>query len=242
MFDKKILFFVCIVGLLSACSVDEGKGGLASIQGVVMTQNINSLFEKSGNPYPTADENVFISYGNSELADDKTPTNGNGVFKFSYLTKGDYTLFVYSDDTVSNVKAPQLCFTQSVSLDKKKTEASLDTFIIYKHVDFDKGNSIAQGNVQEIINNGSVVLDTINGVDIDVYLQFQNSDEILDKYTTDVNGNFVISRLIPGSYRLFCITETRFPAEADTAVVRSFIIPNNNTTLSFETMYVNDYK
>lgn len=238
---NRIVCFVCLIALMNACTPEEGKGGLASIQGVVMTQNINSLFEKSGNAFPAADEDVFISYGNSGLADDKSATNSNGVFKFPYLTKGDYTIFVYSNDTASNVKVPQLCFTQSVSLNNKKTEASLDTFIIYKHVDFDKGNGSVQGNVQEIIHSGSIVLDTINGVDLRIYLQFQNSDVVLDKYTTDANGNFVISRLIPGKYKLYCLTETRFNSEPDTAVVRSFTIPNNNTNISVEKMYVNNY-
>lgn len=242
MCGKKILYFVCIIGLLSSCSVEEGKGGLASIQGVVMTQNINSLFEKSGNPFPAADEDVFISYGNSGLADDKAGTSANGNYKFANLTAGDYILSVYSDDTASNVKDPKLCFTQSISLDDKKTEASVDTFFIYKHVDFDEGNGSVQGNVQEIINTGSVVLDTINGVDLDIYIQFQNSDIILDKYNTDANGNFVISRLIPGKYKLYCLTETRFDSEPDTAVVRSFTIQNNNTNISVEKMYVNNYK
>ena len=242
MCGKKILYFVCIIGLLSSCSVEEGKGGLASIQGVVMTQNINSLFEKSGNPYPAADENVFISYGNSGIADDKTPTNGSGVFKFPYLAKGDYTLFVYSDDTASNIKNPKLCFMQSISLDKKKIEATLDTLLIYKHVDFDEGNGIVQGNVQEMDKNGTVAQDTINCVDADVYLQFQNSDEIIQRYRTDAKGNYVISHLIPGKYKLYCLTETLFAWESDTAVVRSFTILNNNTNISLDTIFVNNYK
>ena len=239
---NRIVCFVCLIALLSACTPEEGKGGLASIQGVIMTQNINSLFEKSGEAFPATDEDVFISYGNSGIADDKTSTGSNGKFMFANLTKGDYTLSVYSDDTTSNVKNPKVCFTRAISLDNKKTEASVDTFVIYKHVDFDEGNGSVRGNVQEVYNSGSIVLDTINNVDADVYLQFQNGDEIIERYRTDANGNFVISRLIPGKYKLYCLTETRFDSESDTAVVRSFTILNNNAKVSLDTMFVDNYK
>ena len=161
---------------------------------------------------------------------------------FANLTKGDYTLSVYSDDTTSNAKNPKVCFTRAISLDNKKTEASVDTFVIYKHVDFDEGNGSVRGNVQEVYNSGSIVLDTINNVDADVYLQFQNGDEIIERYRTDANGNFVISRLIPGKYKLYCLTETRFDSESDTAVVRSFTILNNNAKVSLDTMFVDNYK
>ncbi len=188
---NRIVCFVCLIALLSACTPEEGKGGLASIQGVIMTQNINSLFEKSGEAFPATDEDVFISYGNSGIADDKTSTGSNGKFMFANLTKGDYTLSVYSDDTTSNAKNPKVCFTRAISLDNKKTEASVDTFVIYKHVDFDEGNGSVRGNVQEVYNSGSIVLDTINNVDADVYLQFQNGDEIIDMFPPIIEGNNV---------------------------------------------------
>ena len=83
----KISLFVFALGLLLSCTPDEGKGGLASIEGVVMVQNRNSLQENSGAPYPATDCDVYISYGNSGLADDKTRTSHNGIYQFSNLTK-----------------------------------------------------------------------------------------------------------------------------------------------------------
>ena len=237
----KILLCASVLTLFYSCAPEEGKGGLASIQGVVMTQNINTLGEKSGAVYPAADEDVYISYGNSGLADDKEATSFDGSYKFSNLTKGDYTVFVYSDDTASNAKYPKLVCSQKLSLEGKKDEAKADMLTIYKHVDYDDGNGIVSGYVKEIVQDGNLELATINGVDIDVYLQYQNSEEILDRYRTDANGKFVISHLIPGNYRLYALTETLFKHESDTAVIRDFQIKDNFSQEFVDTIFIRNY-
>lgn len=233
MYIKRILVFALAVSLFSACATEEGKGGLASIEGVVMVQNINALFEKSGEVYPASDEDVYISYGNSNLVDDKTKTSFNGAFKFSNLTKGDYTIFVYSDDTISNAKYPKLQFSQSISLSEKKDEAKADNFVIYRHVDFDDGNGTVSGSVKEYFCTtlGSLIdsSDAYAAQDIDVYLQYQGSDEILEKARTDSKGNFIINKLIPAKYKLYVFSESsKFTYIADSACYRYFEITDNN--------------
>lgn len=241
MYLKRILFFASAFSVLTACGPQEGKGGLASIEGTVMVQDLNTLHEKSGELYPATDEEVFISYGNSELADDKAKTSFNGKYKFSNITKGDYTLFVYSDDTTSNAKNATLTFKQNVSLDSKKDAATLETFIIYNHVDYDDGNGIVSGNVQEIQCKGGIEQDTLNATNADVFLQFQNGSEILERVRTDANGDFIIPNLIPGKYRLYCLTETRFDWQSDTAVVRNFEIESNSSKIVVKTIYTRNY-
>ena len=239
---KRIFGCVLVAVSLFACSPNEGKGGLASIEGKVMIQNINALFEKSGNPYEAMDEDVYISYGNSELADDKARTSYNGVFKFNNLTKGEYTVYVYSDDTISKVKDPKITFSQKVSLEGKKDGAKLDDFIIYKHVDYDDGNGVVKGNVQlhyYVVSDEKGVLGAQDEV---VFLQFENSDEILDRYRTDALGNFEIGNLIPGKYKIFVYSDSRFPAEPDSACVSHFEITNNSSVVTLDTFNIKLYK
>lgn len=238
---KKILLLVSVISICVACAPDEGKGGLASIEGVVMTQNINSLQEKSGEMYPATDADVYISYGESGLADDKGRTGFNGKYKFSNLTKGDYTIFVYSDDTLSNTKYPKITFSQKISLDKKKTEAVADTMIVYKHVDYDGGGGSVKGNVTETYYIGSKAQYTIPAPDATVYLQFANEDEILDRYRTDGKGDFVIGNLIPGKYRLFVLSENQLPADGDSACYRSFEIVSNTSSVVLDTIKTKNY-
>ena len=239
---KRIFGCVLVAVSLFACSPNEGKGGLASIEGKVMVQNINSLFEKSGNPYEAMDEDVYISYGNSELADDKARTSYNGVFKFNNLTKGEYTVYVYSDDTISNVKDPKITFSQKVSLEGKKDGAIIDDFIIYKHVDYDDGNGVVKGNVKLHYYVASTEQGTYGAQDEVVFLQFENDEEILDRFRTDALGNFQIGNLIPGKYKLFVYSDSRFPATADSAVVRHFEITDNSSVVTLDTFNIKLYK
>lgn len=243
----KISLFVFALGLLLSCTPDEGKGGLASIEGVVMVQNRNSLQENSGSPYPATDCDVYISYGNSGLADDKTRTSHNGIYQFSNLTKGDYTVFVYSDDTLSNAKYPRLTFCQSVSLDSKKDEAKADKFTIYRHMDYDDGNGVAIGNVKEYIcatvGTLTSIEDSIPSQETSVYLQFENSDEILERYRTDANGTFTISKLIPGKYRVYALSEeSKIPADPQTASYKHFEITDNSSTVVIPEITIKNFK
>lgn len=240
---KDVLIFASIAGLLSACAPEEGKGGLASIEGKVMIQNLNSINEKSGDLYPAIDEDVFISYGNSNFADDKDATSFNGSFKFENLTKGDYTLFVYSDDTLSAAKNAKLTFKQAISLDSKKDEAKAEDFIIYKHMDYDDGNASVYGNVKEYICiSATLISDSIPAQDYDVYLQYQNNDEIIDKYRTDANGNFVINNLIPGKYRVYVLSETsKLPADPDSAAYQYFEIKDNFSKITLPEIGVKNF-
>ena len=207
-----------------------------------MIQNINALFEKSGSPYVAVDEDVYISYGSTDYVDDKESTSSAGVYKFSNLTKGEYTVYVYSDDTISNVKNPKITFSQKVSLEGKKDEAQLNDFVIYKHVDYDDGNGVVKGNVQLhyfVVSDEKGVLGAQDEV---VFLQFENSDEILDRYRTDALGNFKIGNLIPGKYKLFVYSDNRFPAEPDSACVSHFEITDNSSVVTLDTFNIKIYK
>lgn len=46
-------------------------------------------------------EDVYITYGNQEIYGDKTSTGGDGEFKFTNLVKGDYSIYVMSQDTLN---------------------------------------------------------------------------------------------------------------------------------------------
>lgn len=243
----KISVFVLALGLLVSCRPDEGKGGLASIEGTVMVQNLNTIQEKSGTPYPATDGDVYISYGKSGLADDKARTSFDGTYKFSNLTKGDYTVFVYSDDTTSNAKYPKLTFSQNISLSGKKDEAKAEQFTVYKHMDYDDGNGVATGYVKEYIcstvGTQTVVQDSIPSQETSVYLQYENSDIILERYRTDANGNFTISKLIPGKYRVFALSEeSKLPADPNTASYAHFEITDNQSKVVIPEISIKNFK
>jgi len=96
----KAIFFIFLCSILIvSCSKIEGKGGTATIKGVVMKQKYNSLGNPiSGGKYASADQDVFLIYGEEDqFYDDDIKTSYDGSFVFKYLQKGKYTLFVYED-------------------------------------------------------------------------------------------------------------------------------------------------
>jgi len=126
---KKVLLFLIPIAFI-ACSKDPGVGGSSSINGTVMVVDI-----VVGNPVDTTyaeGEDVFLLYGSDTLKpyDDSFETSWNGTYKFDYLRKGTYTVFVYSDDYPnSNENTPVF---STIEIDKNGTEYTLDDIVIFK--------------------------------------------------------------------------------------------------------------
>ena len=71
-----------------------------------------------------ADYDVFIVYGDELGYSDKTETDYNGDFKFSFLREGDYTVYAYSkvvsSEAINNQAPDEEAITQLVSLGKNE--------------------------------------------------------------------------------------------------------------------------
>jgi len=83
--------------LFVACKKDAGEGGKAELQGVVLEQRYNSSGNPSGDPYPLADQRVYIIYGDGNYHDDDTRTGPNGEYRFPWLRKGTYKVYTISE-------------------------------------------------------------------------------------------------------------------------------------------------
>lgn len=96
---KKYLFtaMMCLLFAAVACKKVEGQGGTSSISGRVYIEEYDA-FGEIVQEYYAADERVFIIYGEEDnVYDDDFRTSFDGSFKFDFLTKGGYTIFVYED-------------------------------------------------------------------------------------------------------------------------------------------------
>ncbi|MEJ6681455.1 MAG: hypothetical protein QNL21_05120 [Flavobacteriales bacterium] len=118
---KKLVAMLLILSLMG-CDKSEGEGGNSSISGNVTIQQWNNTFTVMSYEAEAADYDVFIVYGDELGYSDKTETDYNGDFKFSFLREGDYTVYVYSkvDSAAAiNGQAPdEEAVTQLVSLGK----------------------------------------------------------------------------------------------------------------------------
>lgn len=77
---------------------------------------------------PMIDERVYIVYGEEEYYSDETRTGPDGEFQFAGLTRGDYTIYVVSKDTITGGNEK---IEAKVSITDKKSEIDAGTIKIY---------------------------------------------------------------------------------------------------------------
>ncbi|MCL2328565.1 MAG: hypothetical protein FWC39_08650 [Bacteroidetes bacterium] len=234
--------FLLISLCFAACSKEEGKGGLASINGVVMVQNVNyhskQLF---GSLQPAQDERVYILYGSNTAIGNDTRTSFDGSFEFPFLVQGNYSVFALSDDTL-NVNGLSVEVKKEISLNTKRAKIQADTIILYRFVKFNKGSSVIQGKVlrDRMPLNPPDGLTLENNVvrDTEVYLTLEGSAEILERARTDANGEFKFPNLIPATYRVYTLSSTSDYIPLD--VVEEIVtITGDNETIPLDPFIVN---
>lgn len=78
------------------CSLGPGSGGKSTITGKVLVREINSggIMVKE---YYAADERVYLIYGEDAVYDEEFDTSYEGSYAFSFLRKGEYQVFAYSE-------------------------------------------------------------------------------------------------------------------------------------------------
>jgi len=127
-------FLSALACLMVSCTPTPGDGGRASIVGHVQEEARVLLSDPSTAfpGYPATDRNVFLIYGNNVGPDDEVETNHEGDFVFPWLRPGDYTVYVYSEDT-SGVNPPRdMAVVQHLTIASAKETVVLDTLRIFK--------------------------------------------------------------------------------------------------------------
>jgi hypothetical protein len=94
-----LLFCLSAVSiLLTACSKEPGEGGRAEIRGRILEQRYsNNTQQPQGQPYPKAEQRVYIIYGDGTYHDDDVRTGPDGTFRFPWLRKGSYNIYTISE-------------------------------------------------------------------------------------------------------------------------------------------------
>lgn len=118
-------FFMAV----ASCSKEPGTGGQATITGKVYAYDYNAYGDLVDSGYLGA-ENVYIAYGNHTNVDDNVKTSYNGEFKFEWLQKGDYTLWVYSK--CDSCPFGDSFVTQKLTINKRKDDIVMPDFVVRK--------------------------------------------------------------------------------------------------------------
>lgn len=124
-----VLMLIGATAGLVSCQ-KEGEGGTATITGKVYAYDYDTDMVLQSEYY-APDEDVFIVYGGgSSLYDDDYTTAYDGSFRFQNLTKGDYTIYVYSrcDSCASGTEA----IIRDVVISSNGDDVILDDIVIKK--------------------------------------------------------------------------------------------------------------
>ena len=126
---SRLLASLIILFFLSSCEKSPGEGGTSTIQGSVykLSTYYNVLTQQTDTVYYQLDskKDVYIIYSDNEndFYNDNIETNWNGQYRFDYLRKGDYTLFVYTDSTDYPI-------FKHVKIDANNSTVTLPDFVI----------------------------------------------------------------------------------------------------------------
>lgn len=127
---KHLLPLLLLILLLGpSCKKEEGEGGLANIRGVVLRQDINNnTGQPQGDPYPYQETRVYIVYGDHDVYDDDVRTGPDGQYGFSWLRKGNYTIYTYSE--CDNCPGGQEVVERAVTIGDKKETVTVPTITV----------------------------------------------------------------------------------------------------------------
>ena len=129
-----LTIFIFTTITLISCVKTPGEGGSASIEGsisLIRRVQINNP-ASTVDTIPASDVEVHIIYGNHTSPDDKVDTNPDGEFAFNWLRTGNYTLYVYSEDTSSTASPlPKIAFYFEVEIEDRDDVVTSAPFLIY---------------------------------------------------------------------------------------------------------------
>jgi hypothetical protein len=94
---RKVIINLFVVFVLVSCGREAGEGGKNTITGVIVKQEFTKSTDQFVVEYLAPEERIYIIYGDNAFFADEVKTNYDGTFRFDFLYKGTYHLFVYSE-------------------------------------------------------------------------------------------------------------------------------------------------
>jgi hypothetical protein len=123
----KLLLIIAITSLFFSCSKDEGYGGLASITGRVFGKDLNSSGVLVSEDY-LGGVKVYIAAHGSNSSFDSVDSSYDGTFRFEFLHKGKYDIWIFGDcDSCSWDQTYEL---RTIEISSKRSSVIMEDIII----------------------------------------------------------------------------------------------------------------
>jgi hypothetical protein len=132
--NKLVVLFILGLSLLTeSCKKPAGEGGNSSITGNVWVQDYNKSLTILQYQYTGVDVDVYIIYGDDTSYGAKIKTNGDGKFEFKYLRKGNYKIYVVSNEQIGITNdTKEVAVTVDATITDKKQVVDVGQLTIKK--------------------------------------------------------------------------------------------------------------
>lgn len=132
MYKYFLILFILAAAFIS-CKKGPGEGGSSFIKGKVLLYDYNGNYPLLDTIYYKAEEDVYIIYGDGDTYSERFRSSYDGSFEFKYLRKGDYKVFVYSDDSTGLSPSGKIIVSQTVEIDENKETFKVPDLVIVKN-------------------------------------------------------------------------------------------------------------
>lgn len=207
---KRVFYLMMAVTVFFSCSKEEGEGGNSVITGKVRAIVYNNTFTNVIDSFYTPDEDVYIIYGDDKTYSDRYSTNWDGSYRFEYLRKGNYKLFIYSIDTADDVNSGKSPVIIEVNVPGNNSTVTVDDMVLIDKCDYDDGTSSITGKIWVVDLNAERIPPPIAeywGADEDVYIVFGDDPSYFDHTTTSYDGTFQFNNLVKGTYTVYALSD-----------------------------------
>ncbi len=233
---KRVVYLMVVVILAISCTKEEGEGGNSVITGKVFKKVYNNTFTHLLDSFYQPDADVYIIYGDNETYSDRYSTNWDGSYRFEYLRKGDYKVFVYSIDTTGSSSPFTAPVILDVNVSGNNETVVVDDLVILEKCDYDEGTSSITGRIFVLDYNAerTTLLAQYFGADEDVFIVYDDDPVHFDNVKTYHDGTFQFNNLIKGTYTVYALSDptTRMliPVSKTVTIERDFqhiVIPDS---------------
>lgn len=202
---KKIYLFFLLIVFLGSCSKDAGEGGRATIKGKVVVKLCSDDFQTVYAEFPDEERDVYIVYGDNDYYGDKSQTFYDGSFQFSYLRKGTYTVFAYSDDETGQSTSGKKPVSQEIKIAKNGETLEIPDIVVYDQVTNYEGSSTVIGKVFAYDWNSELTIlkDSFYLRNEWVHISRKADNYYFDRIRTYYDGTFVFPSLPIGEYEVY---------------------------------------
>jgi hypothetical protein len=193
--------FALLLALCGACNDHEGEGGTGTVQGYVkLVHHPDDDYDLDVDTMAAAKTDVFIVYGDEAFYGDDIETDFAGMYRFEYLTPGEYTVFAYSTLPTGE----KVAVTEKVKLERGQVA---DVPTIYIHDGKSYGTSIIKGKVWGVYFHNSSYQGEGWAYEQRVYLRKLGETYHQDDVRVGLEGVFAFQKVLPGTYEVFTYTQ-----------------------------------